>query len=126
MKWRRLLIYFVTIAAQMGVLFFSYWYKPFSEREWPIAIAVLILVIGIIGGFVTATVKRSVYAENPVVFWWVNILGSLFTTVGVFFVFIPVYAVLKHSSLSATLFILGFLAPIYIPYLINMMVRGNA
>ena len=105
----------------MVVLFCAWWFNILANESGVVITSVFILMLGIIGGVITTLIKRNQYPENSVIFWWVNIIGSIITTAGVFIVFVPVMSLLLHIGVTASIFMLGFLAPIYMPYLINRL-----
>ena len=126
MKWRILLTYFVTVIVQMAALLVMWWITPPSESVLIISITIFIFLIGIAGSVVIAKIKRGTYPENRVIFWCVNVAGSLISSIGIFAIYFPLMWVLSQSVLTASILILGCLAPLYMPYVINKMVYGYA
>ena len=119
MNWKQEIIGMLVMTVQMIIIFISWWYEVLAIENSEIYVSITILITGIVGGLFINKKKYTGYNEKPSTYIILIIMFSLVSTIGLFFIIIPLIDILKHSSSSTIMIVIGALSPWLIPKIHN-------
>ena len=80
-------------------------------ENWPLIISALIFIVGLTGGALIKRVSEKEKKTKGIYSCLIIIVGSFFASIGTYIAFIPGWLIVTHSTPSAILLLLGFIAP---------------
>lgn len=119
MKWINELIGSFTLVIQLVSLYYPGQTTLLNYENGPLFVAILVFIIGVTGGVIThrLAVKRGKdrrYVERLSIF-----AGAKAGAIGVYFVLVPLFAIIYHSAAAAILLFAGIFAPWAVPKIMN-------